>query len=311
MNLGYVNGAFAAAACLAVCGTCSDLSDRSGQINENREDEPRYPKEVEALLRSRELRDTPIPDWQFSAAMRAAMRSEGGAPFQVLAGGLTSREDNQAIGSAAAIMRWYGCDQVRGRVRDQVLRQMRTFPTGYGALLLGCLDRDGTAIMTLRSFEPVPHGLWSAEPFRDWDTARTVALAEAGDSHAKRVLIRRIDAGELELLVSLLAHNLFPYIRDRDILMALTASLLDDRLMRPGEPTDTDHLNPLISDLARSEFDSRFGLDVLGERVPPGGYTEVHKRSAYNKVRELLGFLEEGAKVPQGRRARETLRGHN
>jgi len=277
------------------------------ELGEGRPAEAQYPREVQALLKSREARDAPIAAARFSAAKRG----EGEEPLHVLAEALTSRDDNQAVQAASSIMRLYGCDGVRGKVREQALRQMSTFPTPRGALLLACLDGDAAALRALKSFEPVTDIRWFGSDFRDWETVRSFTLAEAGDLEAKRSILGRIEAGDSEILVPLLLHSLFPYVRDRDILLALTSSLLDDRLTRPGEPTDTDHVNPRISDLALSEFDFRFGLDVLGDRVPPGGYTEVHKRSAYNRVRELLGSLEEGAKVPQGRRASEALRGHN
>lgn len=272
-------------------------------LGEDRPAELQYPREVQALLKSREARDAPIAAARFSAAKRG----EGEEPLHVLAEALTSRDDNQAVQAASSIMRLYGCDGVRGEVREQALRQMSTFPTPRGALLLACLDGDAAALRALKSFEPVTDIRWFGSDFRDWETVRSFTLAEAGDLEAKRSILGRIDAGELDVLVPLLLHSLFPYIRDRDILLALTSSLLDDRLMRPGEPTDTDYVNPRISDLALSEFDFRFGLEVLGDRVPQGGYTEIHKRAAYNRVRELLSAVPQGTKLPKGRRAAEVL----
>ncbi|MGH7339806.1 MAG: hypothetical protein ACREKH_04880, partial [Candidatus Rokuibacteriota bacterium] len=108
-------------------------------------------------------------------------------------------------------------------------------------------------------------------------------------------------AGDLDLTVPLIMSNHFDYIRDRDILIALTATLLDDRLVRPGEPTDTDYLNPLISDLALGAFDFRFRLGVHGDRVPSGGYAAARKREAYKRARELLMSFEEGERIPQAR----------
>ncbi len=280
---------------LILCGNDSSMQSRREDPGEAEAESDRgYPREVRALLESRELRDAPIPATRFAAAQRG----EGEEPLRVLAEALTSRDDNQAAHAASSIMRLYGCDGVRGRVRAQALRQMSTFPTPRGTLLLACLDRDPVAVEALKSFEPVADIRGLGSDFRDWETARTFALAEAGDAEAKRIMIGRIEAGDLEVLVPLLLHNLFPYIRDRDILLALTGSLLDDRLMRPGEPTDTDYVNPQISDLALSEFDYRFGLDMLGDRVPPGGYTQIHKRAACNRSRALLGAVAEGAKVP-------------
>lgn len=288
---------------LILCGNDSSMQTGKADLGDARPAEPQYPREVQGLLKSREARDAPIAAARFSAAKRG----EGEEPLHVLAEALTSRDDNQAVQAASGIMRLYGCDGVRGEVRDQALRQMSTFPTPRGALLLACLDGDAAALRALKSFEPVTDIRGFGSDFRDWETLRSFALAEAGDFEAKRMILGRIEAGDVEILVPLLLHSLFPYIRDRDILLALTDSLLDDRLTRPGEPTDTDYINPRISDLALSEFDSRFGLDVLGDRVPPGGYTEIHKRDAYNQVRELLNALPEGTKLPKGRRAAEVL----
>jgi hypothetical protein len=255
------------------------------------------PEEVQALLRSRAARDPAVADSEFSSAFRG----EAESARQILAGALTSQDDNQAAEAGWAIMRLYGCEGVPGEVREQALRQMQTFPTPYGALLLSCLDQEKAAIDALKSFEPIADLRWFGSLFRDWETLRTFTLAEAGQPEAKQGIVRRINSGDLAVLVPLLMSNHFSYIRDRDILIALTASLLDDRLMRPGEPTDTDHVNPLISDLALGAFDFRFRLGVHGDRVPSGGYTTAHKREAYERARALLMSFEEGERIPQRR----------
>lgn len=288
--------------CLVACEADHALGPEAAALSDERPEEFWYPREVRVLLRSREARDTPLPAARFSEASRG----EGEDALQVLAEAMTSRDDNQAHHAAAAIMRLYGCDAVRGEVRKQAVRQMRTYPTPYGALLLGCLDHDTAAVEALKSLEPVVDLRWFGSPFRDWETVQIFSLAEAGHPVAKRVMIERMH--DLDVRNALLQHSLFPYIRDRDMLMALTGSLLDDRLTRPGEPTDTDYPNPQISDMAFSEFDSRFALGVRGDRVPTGGYTAEHKLLAYGRARQLLEGLEEGAKVPQGRRAGEALR---
>lgn len=236
-------------------------------------------------------RTAPMSESEFSEALRG----EGPESLGVLADALLSQDNVQARLAGAALSARHGCEVVEGEIRSQLLKQMAVYPTPQGALLLSCREDDPEVLEALGSFTPRSHITSFGLPFPNWEVVRLLALAEAGDDDAKYALIQDIQAGERDVVVTLLFRSVFKYVRDREVLLALSESLFDDRLTFPDRPTDTDALNSAISSSAAWRFIRRLDLETM----PAGGYdfSRAEKNEIYEAVQSYLKALPEGSDV--------------
>lgn len=271
-------------------------------VKDRREEGPTtdFPSTSELTTSERELaRTAPVA----REALREALR--GGGEAATLAQALTSSDHNQASMAAAALLTHYGCEVVRGTVREALIRQARIFPTPHGVILLGCLRGEEEAIDAIRSFRPTGvHLAWFGLPFPDWEAVRAFALAESGDSLARKDLLSRLRDRDRELTIALLNRSVFPYVQDRHLLLALSESMFDSRRRRPGGEAGGDFPNPRISEEAVYAYAFRFSIRTpRDERGRPRPFTEAEQRAVYEEVRQVLLGLEEGQRLPQKRLA--------